>query len=102
MVALYFPIIAAASLRLSLPLVYVATLGSMTCYLFLLGAYAWYQVGWEEYYRNPTVRIPRSNQMILLLAFGTTGLLAGQMVRQARRMVRGYPVTVASDEEDQA
>ena len=102
LVALYFPIIAAAALRLSLPLVYVATLGSMASYLFLLGAYAWYQVGWEEYYRNPSVRIPRSDQVILLLAFGTTGLLAGQMVRQARRLVRGYPVAVASAQEGQA
>lgn len=100
LVVLYFLVIAAAALRLSLPLVYFATLGSIACYLFLLGAYAWYQVGWEEYYSNPFVRIPRAHQVIFVLALGTAGFLAGQVVRQARRLVRGYPVTVAASRED--
>jgi hypothetical protein len=93
LVVLYFVVIAAAALRLSLPLVYVATLGSIASYLFLLGAYAWYQVGWEEYYTNPAVRIPRTQQVILVLTLGLAGFLAGQMVRQTRRLVRGYLAT---------
>jgi hypothetical protein len=100
LVVLYFLVIAAAPLRLSLPLVYAATLGSIMSYLFLLGAYAWYQVGWEEYYQNPAVQIPRTHEIIFLLALGTAGFLAGQTVRQARRLVRGYPVTVATSRED--
>lgn len=100
LVLIFFLVIAAAALRLSLPLVYVATLGSIVSYLFLLGAYAWYQIGWEEYYANPALRIPRIQQVISVLALGTAGFLAGQVVRQARRLVRGYPVAIATSRED--
>jgi hypothetical protein len=84
--ALYVLVIAAAPLRLSLPLVYVATLGSMAAYGFFLG-YVKYQLGLEE-------RVTRPNQVIFALALGATGILAGQMVRQARRLAAGYPVTI--------
>ncbi|HMF19131.1 MAG TPA: hypothetical protein VKE98_18115 [Gemmataceae bacterium] len=100
LVVLYFLVIAAAALRLSLPLVYAATLGSIACYLFLLGAYAWLQVGWEEYYSNPVVRIPRTQQIIFVLGLATAGFLAGQTVRQARRLVHGYPVRAPTSRED--
>jgi hypothetical protein len=33
------------------------------------------------------------------LATGAAGLLAGQVVRQAKRLVQGYPVTVEDDKE---
>jgi hypothetical protein len=39
------------------------------------------------YYATPTLQIPRSHEIIVLLTMGVTGLLAGQVVRQARRMV---------------
>jgi hypothetical protein len=100
LLVLYFLVISAAALRLALPLVYVATLGAILSYLGLLGAYAWYQIGWEEYYANPAVRIPRTHQIILILALATAGFLAGQMVRQTRRLSRGYPVTVTTPRED--
>ncbi len=91
LLVLYFLVIAAAALRWSLSVVYLAATGAILSYLFLLGAYAWYQIGWEEYYRNPDVRIPRSNQVIFVLGLGTAGFLAGQMVRQARRLVCSDP-----------
>jgi glucan phosphoethanolaminetransferase (alkaline phosphatase superfamily) len=84
---LYFAAIATAPLRLSLPLVYVTTFGSMLGYLCVLAYYAWYLVGFEMYYATPTLQIPRSHEIIVLLTMGVTGLLAGQVVRQARRMV---------------
>lgn len=90
--ALYFLVIATAPLRLSLPLVYFATLGSMAAYLFFLG---YLKYGLEI---PDGQRLSRPNQIIFLLALGGTGLLAGQMVRQARRLVEGYPVTVAEAE----
>jgi hypothetical protein len=83
---LYVLVIAAAPLRLSLPLVYVATLGSMAAYGFFLG-YVKYQLALEE-------RLARPNQVIFALVLGATGILAGQMVRQARRLAAGYPVTI--------
>jgi hypothetical protein len=97
--ALYFLVIASSALRVSLKLVYVATLGSIAAYLFLLGFYAFWVVGYDIYYANESTRIPRAHEVIFVLALGTAGLFAGQVVRQARRLVEGYPVTVAGPQE---
>jgi hypothetical protein len=37
--------------------------------------------------------------VIFLLGLAVAGLLAGQVVRQARRLVRGYPIVVVDGEE---
>jgi hypothetical protein len=98
---LYFLVIAAAALRLSLPLVYLATLGSMAAFLVALGCYVFFQVGTEEYYRpDSPYRISRTYEIILLLALGAAGILAGQLVRQVRRIVQGYPVAVEGPAEE--
>lgn len=81
--------IAAAVLRLSLSLVYVATAGAAFGYLATLAHYAWIVVGNDAYYADAELRIPRSEQVIVLLVFLTAGLLAGQAVRQTRRIARG-------------
>src|SRR5437588_13020013 len=85
---------AGAPLRLWLRLVYVTTIAGILGYLFLLGYYAWYVIGWEKYYSTPELRIPRSTEAITVLALLTAGVFAGQVVRQARRMVERYPVTL--------
>jgi hypothetical protein len=95
LVLLYFLVIATAPLRLSLPIVYGATAGAMLGYLFLLGYYAWYLVGFQKYYATPELRVPRSEEAITLLALLVAGLFAGQTVRQARRLAQGSGVTVA-------
>jgi hypothetical protein len=94
LVALYFLLIAAAPLRLSLHVVYVATFAAMGGYLIALGYYAYVLVGYHKYYSDPAVRISRTQEVILLLALGAAGLLAGQVVRQMRRVAEGYPVSV--------
>jgi hypothetical protein len=94
LLVLYFLVIIAAPLRLSLPLVYVTTLSSIAAYLGLVGAYAYYVVGYERYYTEPGLRIPRTHEVIFVLALGAAGILAGQVVRQARRLAQGYPVVV--------
>jgi hypothetical protein len=86
--ALYFLVIAAAALRLSLPLVYAATLGAMAAYTLFLG----YVRFWLDLPEGQ--RLPRAQQVIFLLALGAGGILAGQMVRQARRLVAGHGVRV--------
>jgi hypothetical protein len=91
---LYFLVIASAPLRLSLRLVYVATLACMVGYLFLLGYQAYYLVGYEKYYATSELRIPRTTQITFLLALGGAGLLAGQVVRQARRLASAPRVIV--------
>ncbi len=82
LVALYFLVIAAAPLRLSLPLVWCATAAAVLGYLVLLGHAGWYA---------PSQRLPRQQQVIFVIALLVAGLLAGQVVRQARRAVAGSP-----------
>jgi hypothetical protein len=98
-VVLYFLVIAAAPLRLSMGLVYMAALGAIVGYLFLLGHYAYWVVGYERYYAEPALRIPRTHQVIMVLALGAAGIVAGQVVRQMRRVAEGYPVKVKSQAE---
>jgi hypothetical protein len=100
LVLLYFLVVAAAPLRLSLRLVYAATLGAAAAVTLLTGYYVFFQVGREAYYADGSpYRIPRTAEVIFLLALGAAGLLAGQAVRQARRLVEGYPVAVGRAEE---
>jgi hypothetical protein len=90
--ALYFLVIASAALRLSLPLVWCATLGAMAGELFFLG---WLRYGLELPAKE---RLERPQQIILLLALGGAGLLAGQVVRQCRRVAGGHPVEVVEEQ----
>jgi len=94
LVVLYFLVIASTPLRLSLRLVWTATLGTMAAWVLLLG--------YSKYYRPPDERLARTAQVIFALGLGAAGLLAGQAVRQARRLVRGYPVTVEDGESPEA
>jgi hypothetical protein len=94
LVLLYFALIATAPLRLSLRLVWLATAAAVFGYLCVLGHYAWRVVGYQKYYATAELRIPRSEEAVHVLALLVCGLLAGQAVRQARRLAAGYPVTV--------
>ena len=94
---LYFIVIASAPLRLSLKLVWVATLGAMAGYAVVLAYYAWWLIGWHKYYETPELRIPRNVEAIWVLALGVAGLLAGQVVRQMRRVSAGYAVAMGQE-----
>jgi hypothetical protein len=94
--ALYFLVVAAAALRLSLPLVWYAGLASMAAYLAYLG-FLRYLLKLPD-----DQRLPRHQQIIFLLALGALALLAGQFVRQCRRVVRGYPVTAVEEPNESA
>jgi hypothetical protein len=88
---LYFLVIVAAPLRLSLALVWAATLGTMAGYAFFLGYVRWrLELPIEQ-------RLSRPQQVVFLLALGAAGLLAGQFVRQCRRLVRGTPLPVEGE-----
>jgi hypothetical protein len=89
----YVLVIAAAALRLDLALIYTATLGSMAGFLFFHGFIRY----WLEFPADQ--RLPRVQQVIFLLALAVTGLIAGQVVRQARRLAHGHSVTVVDPEE---
>jgi hypothetical protein len=90
LLTLYFVIIATAPLRLSLPLVWVATIGSWIGYALVLVHYVWWFIGRDVYYSTPEIRIPRKDEAIFILALGAAGLCAGQAVRQMRRLVKGH------------
>ena len=94
LVLLLFPVIASAPLRLSLSLVYFATGCAIGGYLIVLAHYAWYVVGFHKYYATPELRIPRSQEAIIVLALAASGVMAGQVVRQMKRIAGRYPVTV--------
>ncbi len=96
---LYPVIVGAAALRFSLPLIYFTTSLATLLYLLVLGHYAFVVVGYERYYSAEfsAERIPRSTQAIFVLALLTVGTIAGQVVRQARRLALVACARVASD-----
>jgi hypothetical protein len=92
---LYFAVLAASPLRLSLRLVQVTTFATWAAALLMLGYYVFFRVGADRYYAaDSPYRVARSSEVLFLLATGVCGLFAGQVVRQARRLVEGHPVTV--------
>lgn len=98
LVLLLFLVVAMAPLRLSLRLVYATTAGAILSYLSVLAFYAWFKIGRAKYYSTPELRIPRREEAIYVLALLVAGLLAGQVVRQARRIAGGYAVTIVAPE----
>jgi hypothetical protein len=84
---LYFLIVAASALRLSLRFVWSATIGCLLGYLLVVG---------HTIRTQPELRISHRDQVIYMLALGGVGVLAGQSVRQARRLIRGSDVVVES------
>jgi hypothetical protein len=81
MVAGYFVILAVAALRFSLPLVRCATAGAVAGYLIVLGHARWYA---------PDTQVPRSSQMLTLVALVLAGVVLGQVVRQAHCVAEEY------------
>lgn len=100
LLVLYFLVIASTTLRLSLPLVYTATFASMAGYMVALGAFVFLHVGADKYYAEGFAdRVPRHHEVMFLFGLGGAGLIAGQAVRQARRLVLGHPVVVVEPTE---
>jgi hypothetical protein len=100
LVLLYFLVVAASSLRLLLPLVLFTTLAAWAAAAVQLGHYVFIRVGAATYYdaeAGRPFRVDRAAEVIFVLALGGVGLLAGQAVRQARRLVAGHPVTVQDE-----
>ena len=74
-------IVATASLRVDLRLVWVASLLVILSYGVVCGHSRWIR---------PESRVPVHHHVIFVLALGSAGLLAGQGVRQTRRFARNY------------
>jgi hypothetical protein len=66
----------------------------------MMGCYVFVEVGKAKYYYPHNAdRVARTAEVIFLLSLGVSGLFAGQVVRQARRLVDGYPVRVKDTQE---
>jgi len=82
----YFLIIAAATLRLNLPLIWFATGGAMAGYLVLLGYARWFCPA----DRIGQMVVPRYYQLVFILALGLCGIVLGQVIRRVRSMAEAY------------
>jgi hypothetical protein len=89
LVILYWLAIASTPLRLSLHIVSLATLAAIFGYFIALGYYAYFRIGSSAYFADPSVRVPKTTQVIVVLGLIVAGLLAGQAVRQTRRLLGG-------------
>jgi hypothetical protein len=79
----YFLAIAAAALRFSLPLVWCSTLGSMFCYLVLVGAK-------DKTWFDPQHDTPVVQQLAVLLSLMWLGIVIGQVLRRVRSVAQEY------------
>jgi hypothetical protein len=91
LVVAYLLVIVLALLRFSLPLVWFTSIGSISCYMFLLGYAKWFT--------DRDIRVARYQQAIFLLALALTGIILGQVVRRVRKMASEYAGRVAAGSE---
>jgi hypothetical protein len=87
----YFLVLGASALRLSLPLVWFATIATLASYLVLSGFARWYT--------DRELRVPRYEQFMVLLSLALLGLMLGQVVRNAKRMAARYGERLCEAEE---
>jgi hypothetical protein len=85
----YFLIVLVAAQRFDLALLWAATLGSMTCYLALVGIAddKWF----DEKHTTPVIQ-----QLVMLSSIGLAGLMAGQLIRRAKPLAMEYHRRVTS------
>lgn len=88
----YFLILILAALRLSLPLIWFATVATLCGYICVLGVARWPElfpltkiVGTDR----ESLRVPRYHELIVMLAIVFAGVFLGQVVRRAQRMIQG-------------
>lgn len=93
LLVIYFLLIASGPLRLNLPVVWVATIASIASYAFVCGHARWVRPEW---------RVPRTQQVITAIGLLCAGVLAGQIVRQARRFAQDYGERVTPEAEPPA
>ena len=78
-----FLVLAIASVRFRIGLIWFATLGAMACYMILVGSV---DGGWFDANHNT----PVLTQAITLCALASTGIVLGQIVRAARKMADAF------------
>jgi hypothetical protein len=85
-------LVALAGLRFSLPLVRWTTAASAGGYIGLLGYVRWFS--------ERDLAVPRYQQVTFLLGIVLTGVVVGQIVRQAHRMAEQFAARTSAVRED--
>lgn len=88
LVAVYFLIIMMAGLRLQLSLIWFTTLSTILGYLCVVGCQS-VGVGSQILAQSPAV--PRYHQAMFVAALGLAGVVAGQSIRNVRRLFDAPP-----------
>ena len=94
----YLLIITLGALRFSLPLVRVATVASLLCYIGLLGC-----AKWPETFGVDTAidrSLPRHYQHMTMLGIALCGVIVGQTVRRVRHLAESYVERVRHADND--
>lgn len=78
-----FLVLAIASLRFRIGLIWFATLGAMTCYMLLVGSV-------DSHWFDSNHNTPVLTQAITLCSLASTGIVLGQIVRTPRRMADAF------------
>jgi hypothetical protein len=85
----YFLILAMATLRFRLRLIWCATLGAVAGYVWLLGWARW-TAGVHD------VHVPRYHQLIILTGLALCGIIQGQVIRRVRSLAVEYARRLAA------
>jgi hypothetical protein len=95
LVLAYFLIVAMASLRFSLGLVWFSTIASMLGYWSLVGVEDMKTSRWFDGQHA----VPPARQLVSLLSLALTGIVIGQVVRRVKGMASDYAQRLAAAEK---
>jgi hypothetical protein len=84
----YFLILVLSGLRFSLGLVRFATILAMAAYLALSG--------YEKWFAEAVLTVPRYHQLIFLLALALTGVVSGQILRRSQEAADEFAARLES------
>lgn len=87
----YFVILALATLRFSLPLMWFTSLGALVSYGLVLGYDRWFR----EYEGTPQ-HLPRYQQVMFAVALLLTGLVLGQVIRRVRGVAMEFAARLSA------
>lgn len=77
----YFLVIVIAGLRFSLGLVWFASAASLLGYIVVIGNAAWYR---------QALRVPRYQELVIVIALALTGIFMGQIIRRVRKIASDF------------
>src|SRR5207244_1312456 len=89
----YFLVLILATLRLSLPLIWFATISCGLAYLCVLGCAKWPEhlsLSASLGQTAAELRVPRYHELIVLVAIVMAGVMLGQIIRRVRRMAEQF------------